>query len=249
MVIHTEILLIISALVFGLRHGIDWDHIAAITDITGSQSSRRQSIWLGMVYAIGHGTVITVLGLLAVLVGVFLPKWIDGVMERVVGITLLLLGVYVVYSLIKDGRNFKMRSRWMLLFEWAEIGYHKLMSRLTGVETDKTLHPRNYGFTTAYLVGIIHGIGAETPTQVLLFIAADGAAGSRLGILLVLVFILGLLISNAIITILSTYGYVGARKNTPVLMALGGLTAAFSLTVGTIFLFGQAGALPALLGG
>ncbi len=249
MTTHTELLLIISALVFGLRHGIDWDHIAAITDITGSQGSRRQAIWLGMVYAFGHGTVITVLGLLAVLVGVFLPKWIDGVMERVVGITLLILGVYVVYSLVKDGRNFKMRSRWMLLFEWAEIGYHKLMSRLTGVEAERTSRPRNYGFTTAYMIGVIHGIGAETPTQVLLFIAADGTAGSRSGVLLVLVFILGLLTSNAIITILSTFGYVGARKNSPVLMALGGITAAFSLTVGTIFLLGQAGALPTLLGG
>lgn len=247
--IHTELLLVISALVFGLRHGIDWDHIAAITDITGSQNSRRQSIWLGMVYALGHGTVITVLGLLAILVGVFLPKWVDGVMERVVGITLLMLGIYVIYSLIKDGRNFKLRSRWMLLFEWAEIGYHKLMSGLTGVEVEHTPHQRNYGFTTAFLIGIVHGIGAETPTQVLLFIAADGAAGSRLGAILVMVFILGLLISNAIITVLSTFGYVGARKNTPVLMFLGGLTAAFSLTVGTIFLLGQSSTLPALLGG
>ena len=28
---------IVSAFLFGFRHGIDWDHIAAITDITSSQ--------------------------------------------------------------------------------------------------------------------------------------------------------------------------------------------------------------------
>lgn len=185
-----EILLILSALVFGLRHGIDWDHIAAITDITGSQESPRQSLWLGTVYALGHGTVVTILGLLAVVFGAFLPDWVDGFMERIVGITLLILGVYVAYSLIKDRENFKMRSRWMLIFDWAEISYHKLMSRLTGIEAEPPARQRNYGFTSAYLVGVIHGVGAETPTQVILFIAAAGAAGNQLGVMLVLVFIL-----------------------------------------------------------
>lgn len=246
---NTEILLIVSALVFGLRHGIDWDHVAAITDITGSQDSAQQSMWLGTVYALGHGTVITLLGLLAVSVGVLLPKWVDDVMEHVVGMTLLILGLYVIYSLIKDGRNFKLRSRWMLIFDWAEIGYHGLISKLTGVKVERPERQRNYSLTTAYLVGVIHGIGAETPTQVLLFIAAAGAAGERFGVLLVLTFILGLVVSNSIITILSTFGFLRARKNAPVLMVLGSLTAAFSLTVGTIFLFGQGSILPALFGG
>ena len=37
---------IVSAFLFGFRHGIDWDHIAAITDITGSQDDRRSAIVL-----------------------------------------------------------------------------------------------------------------------------------------------------------------------------------------------------------
>jgi hypothetical protein len=31
---------IVSAFLFGFRHGVDWDHIAAITDITSSQDER-----------------------------------------------------------------------------------------------------------------------------------------------------------------------------------------------------------------
>src|SRR5204863_3113959 len=31
--------LLITALVLGIRHGIDWDHIAAITDITSTTSA------------------------------------------------------------------------------------------------------------------------------------------------------------------------------------------------------------------
>lgn len=245
----SELLLVLSALVFGLRHGIDWDHIAAITDITGSQEHARESLWLGTVYALGHGTVVTTLGLIAVALGTLLPRWIDGFMERIVGITLVILGVYVVYSLIKDRENFRMRSRWMLIFEWAELGYHRLMKQVTGVEAEHPASQRNYGFASAYLIGLIHGIGAETPTQVLLFIGAAGAAGRTLGVALVLTFIVGLLVSNSIITIMSTFGFLRARKSTPMLMLLGSLTAVFSLSVGTLFLIGQGTLLPAIFGG
>lgn len=245
----SEVLLIFSALVFGLRHGIDWDHIAAITDITGSQDKPRNSLWLGTVYALGHGSVVTTLGLIAVALGTLLPGWVDGLMERIVGITLVVLGVYVIYSLIKDREQFRMRSRWMLLFEWAEIGYHRLMNKVTGVETEHPVRHRNYGFASAYLVGLIHGIGAETPTQVLLFIGAAGAGGRTLGVTLVLTFIIGLLISNSIITVMSTFGFLRARKNTPMLIVLGSLTAAFSLSVGTLFLLGQGALLPTIFGG
>ena len=63
--------LIGSSFLLGLRHGIDWDHIAAIGDITGaSEQNRRQSIILGSLYALGHALVIIVLGLTAVLVGI-----------------------------------------------------------------------------------------------------------------------------------------------------------------------------------
>ena len=70
MTLTAELLLVLSAFTFGLRHGIDWDHMAAITDITGSQDSTRQSLWLGTIYALGHATVITILGLVAIAVGV-----------------------------------------------------------------------------------------------------------------------------------------------------------------------------------
>jgi high-affinity nickel-transport protein len=249
MTVSSELLVFVSALLFGLRHGIDWDHIAAIADVTGSQEAPAQSLWLGTVYALGHGLVVAALGLLAVSVGDLLPDWVDATMEHVVGLTLIVLGVYVVYSLVKDRQNFRMRSRWMLIFEGVEIGYRRLMSKITGVDVQTPVRRRNYGFTSAFIVGMIHGVGAETPTQVLLFLSAAGVAGKAVGMALVLTFIIGLLISNSAITLLSTFGFTGARKNTATLVALGGITAVFSLAVGTVFLLGQGGILPAFFGG
>src|SRR5439155_2734062 len=113
---------LLTALWLGFQHGIDWDHLAAITDITSSQEERRASLLYGTLYALGHALVILVLGALAILAGEHLPKGIDSVMTRVVGVTLLILGVYVIYSLIRHGRDFRLRSRWMLVFAGVRRG-------------------------------------------------------------------------------------------------------------------------------
>ena len=114
--------LIATTLGFGLRHGIDWDHIAAITDITSSQDLSRTSMIFATLYALGHGAVVFCLGVVAILLGDLLPDSVDGFMGRIVGVTLIILGVYVVYSLVKHGRDFRMRSRWMLIFSGVRHG-------------------------------------------------------------------------------------------------------------------------------
>src|SRR6266487_663285 len=82
---------LLTALGLGFRHGIDWDHIAAITDITSSQEEARNSLLFGTLYALGHALVVFSLGVLAIVAGKNLPSGIDRVMPRVVGVTLLLL--------------------------------------------------------------------------------------------------------------------------------------------------------------
>src|SRR5437899_1978698 len=108
--------LVLTAVGFGFRHGIDWDHIAALTDITSSQDDSRRSMFLATLYALGHGLVVLVLGSAAIVFAERLPRAVDTVMERFVGGTLVLLAVYVVFALVRHGRDFRMRSRWMLLF-------------------------------------------------------------------------------------------------------------------------------------
>src|SRR2546423_7998369 len=90
--------LVLTALGLGFQHGIDWDHIAAITDITSSQEERRQSLLLGTLYAAGHGLVVLLIGTAAIVAGRSPAPSVGHVMNRVGGATLLLLGVYVVDS-------------------------------------------------------------------------------------------------------------------------------------------------------
>lgn len=268
-----------SALLFGLRHGIDWDHIAAITDITSSQEDRRSSLVFGTLYAVGHALVVFLLGVLAILVGERLPPGVDEAMTRVVGVTLLVLGVYVVVSLIRHGRDFRLRSRWMLIFagfrraaRWTRTrsaarvsaapegvpqtepqswhhGHHGRPGHHHHDRPEDDDLFKNYGRGTAFGVGMIHGVGAETPTQVLIFLAAAGAGGATLGLLVLACFIVGLLVSNSVITIGSAAGFLHASRNFAVYASVAVVTAAFSLVVGTLFVLGKDSVLPAFFGG
>jgi high-affinity nickel-transport protein len=284
-----EIGLILSALGFGFRHGIDWDHIAAITDVTSSQETRRESLRLGTLYALGHASVVLALGMLAIAFGDRLPSSVDEAMTRVVGVTLIALGVYVFVSLARHGRDFRMRSRWMLVFAGARRGMRWVRGRfrprgsaLVPIAGGSDISPQGvdpelasswhhghhgrpghhhhavperdddltrYGTRTAFGVGMIHGVGAETPTQVLIFLAAAGAGGAVTGAIVLVAFIVGLLISNSLITLTSSFGFMTASRNFTVYATVAVVTGIFSLVVGTIFLLGETSILPAFFGG
>lgn len=274
--------LLLTAFWFGFRHGIDWDHIAAITDITSSQEDRRRSIWYGTLYVLGHAAVVLVLGVLAILAGDRLPESVDDVMGRVVGVTLILLGVYVFVSLVQHGRDFRLRSRWMLLFTGIRRGARWVREhatsngRLALLEQDEEIggdptrwhhghhgrpghhHHRggdqheammNYGRGTAFSVGMLHGVGAETPTQVLIFLAAAGAGGVAAGIAVLVVFLVGLVAANSVITVGSVAGFLSATRNFGVYAAVAVITGIFSLAIGGLFVLGLDSVLPAFFSG
>ena len=291
--------LVLTAFGFGFRHGIDWDHIAALTDITSSQENSRRSMFFATLYALGHGLVVFTLGSAAIVFAQRLPRGVDTVMERFVGATLILLAIYVVFALARHGRDFRMRSRWMLLFSGIRRSVRALRRNSNSNDTIEIVHEHahplvevhdhahehehnlvgaasvagapsierrhrhphrhvvqmpddpfaNYGPKTAFGVGMIHGIGAETPTQVLLFLTAAGAGGKGAGMLLLGCFLIGLLTSNTVIALAGTFGFLGASRNFALYVGVSVVTAAFSFVIGSIFLFGTASTLPALLGG
>lgn len=241
---------VVLAFLLGLRHGIDWDHIAAITDIVGSENDRKKSFIFSFFYIIGHALVIVIFGLFAVLIGVKLPSWIDNVMEPFVGTTLIILGIYLLVTLIRDRKNFRLKSRWIILFRLVHKIVHFFREKIGHHHEHKPIdYPEKYQHHTAFTIGLIHGIGAETPTQVLLFVTAAGVGGSVVGSLLVFTFVAGLVTANTLISLLSLTGYAKAKKNSNIYLILGALTGIFSLIVGSLFLFGRASILPAIFGG
>lgn len=224
-------LLALSVLILGFRHGIDWDHIAAISDIVSSTKDNKSAVLYGFVYILAHAVVIIFLGLLAIILGVNLPSWADALMGPVVAFTLILLGLWIILSILVKRERFRFVSKWMILFKWLIHIYNHLFG-------DRHHHPieypQNFGVRSSYLLGTVHGIGAETPTQILLFTTAAGLGGIY-GISLLFVFIAGLLASNTLVLILSLLGFIHAKK-LRIYSVLGILAGLISIVVGVTIL-------------
>jgi hypothetical protein len=64
-----------------------------------------EAIRLGTLYALGHGAVVIALGIAALSFGALLPEWLDPIMGRIVGLTLVGLGAWVLYSVVRYARG------------------------------------------------------------------------------------------------------------------------------------------------
>ncbi|MBI2964618.1 MAG: hypothetical protein HYY34_00265 [Chloroflexi bacterium] len=242
--------LLISGVGLGLRHGIDWDHIAAITDVTGAQPSRARALLMASLYALGHAAVVVAIGLVAIWFGSTLPEWVDRHLETVVGITLVALGAWVFWSLRKNHGHLVLKSRWMLVFQGARSVWRKARAWISGKPAEPLSETRSgyYGAMASTGIGMIHGIGAETGTQALLLAAAAGATSVIAGSFLLAAFAVGLVLSNTLIAVASLAGLIGARGGRAVQLALGTLVGSFSLVVGFLFLIQKGSILPGFFG-
>ncbi|HJW21772.1 MAG TPA: hypothetical protein VJ506_05015, partial [Candidatus Limnocylindrales bacterium] len=72
------------------------------------------------------------------------------------------------------------------------------------------------------------------------------ASASGLGIPMLIAFVVGLLISNSIVVVITATGFIATRARERLYVAIGVVAGTFSLVVGTVFLLGVSGALPEL---
>jgi len=274
--------LIIAATLYGFRHGFDFDHLAAIGDITGSSDDRRRALRLSSLYVAGHALVVLALGLLAVTIGVYIPASLDAAMGRVIGITLIALGLYLLYAAVRYRSALRFRSRWMLAADGAralaarlrgdrrvviehshphshdrshdhrhvEPARQPAQQRVTTVTEHAHMHTHvatmpsdpfkgSYSSKAVFGVGMIHGIGAETPSQVLLFASAAGS-GSLLGGTSVLVaFLTGLVAANSVVAVAASSGFGRGARWPRLYVVLALVTALFSLCLGVSYLWGR----------
>ncbi len=285
---------LVGMVALGFRHGFDWDHIAAITDITSTTTSshadvdvpvaapvaarghdehttahshshagvaplhvlaesrfaheQRHAIGLATLYALGHASMVVLLGVAALLFAAILPDWVDPILERIVGVTLVLLGVWVLYSLAQFARGkgeFRMRSRWMLVFDVVRHAWGALQARIHGHEHNPSPHATQYGARTAFGVGMIHGVGAETGSQALLLAGVAGVSGAQ-GFVILGAFTLGLILSNTLVAVATATGFIGAQRLRLVYVVVGAVAGFGSLVVGLLFITGLGTELPDL---
>lgn len=227
------LVLLWTALLLGLRHSFDMDHVAAITDICAAESDRRRGLLYSFGYSVGHGLIVLVLGVVAMALGLVLPPGLEAVMGKVVGVTLLLLAVAVLYSAVRYRSADKLLSRWRILTrlgKWLTHG-HKHDKAAGTDEKAAGSQSAAVGFWGSAVIGVLHGLGVESPTQLVILTSA-ASVSMTLGLMTVAVFAGGILVANMALAAVIVAGFQSAKRQQLIFMTLSIVSALLGVYMG-----------------
>jgi High-affinity nickel-transport protein len=146
------------AILLGLRHATDPDHLAALTTLAPSEPGAGRAARLGLAWGSGHGLTLFTFGLPIVLFHAFLPERLQQGAETAVGVMIVALAVW-------------------LLVRWRR-GEFETASHSHRVRTPMQ----------AFLVGLVHGIGGSAGVGLLLIASINSEAYALVALVLLAAF-------------------------------------------------------------
>lgn len=199
---------IVVAVLLGLRHATDPDHLTAVSTLVLSEErdgARRAGI-LGFAWGLGHATTIFAFGLPIILFRTYLAEMVQRTAEVVIGVVIVALAV-------------RLLIRWRRGYFHAHSHAHGQLHHAhphvhEGGAASHALHPHLHPHTegmgrspvAAYGIGLVHGIGGSAMAGLLV---AGAAANRVMGVIGLLLFAAGTAVSMAIVS--SAFGYALAR--------------------------------------
>jgi high-affinity nickel-transport protein len=94
------------------------------------------------------------------------------------------------------------------------------------------------GKAPSFVVGVVHGIGAETTTQIMIFLLAANLGGVGKGLLGIAMFVIGMLVMNTLMCAAAAGLFRYSRRGPSTFKWVAGLSAAYSILLGAFFLAG-----------
>lgn len=156
-------IVMVVAVLLGLRHATDPDHLAAVTAVAAGSGQRggRQSARLGLAWGSGHALTLFAFGLPIVLFAAYLPATMQRGAEALVGFMIVALAVWLL-------------TRW-----WR--GHFDPGNDRSGRSDART--PRQ-----AFGVGLLHGIGGSAGVGAILLATIESRALAVFGLVVLAAF-------------------------------------------------------------
>jgi High-affinity nickel-transport protein len=156
-------LVVFVAILLGLRHATDPDHLAAVTTLVAGARERaaRSAARLGAAWGAGHATTLFAFGVPILLVDRYLPERAQQAAETAIAFVIAYLAV-------------------RLLLRWRQ-GVYRLQAQHS--------HPhRGRTALSAFGIGLVHGMGGSAGVGVLLVASIDSQALGVVALALLAVF-------------------------------------------------------------
>src|SRR5581483_9329730 len=159
----TVLVIALVAVVLGLRHATDPDHLAAVSTLvaSGRERTTRAAARLGLSWGLGHATSLFAFGLPIVLFKAYLPEPVQRGAETVVGLVIIALAVWLLV-------------RWRRGVFHVHVHAHDGGPHLHGHTSSAHAHrnrPKARSPLQAYGIGLVHGMGGSAGVGILLLAA------------------------------------------------------------------------------
>jgi ABC-type nickel/cobalt efflux system permease component RcnA len=156
-----ELIEILTALMLGFLHALEVDHMLAVTTFVADRPSLSMAARFGFRWGVGHSIAVLALGGLLLATGIQWPERYDAIGEGIVGLMLVGLGIWALWS-----------SRKLHLHRPSEHGDHAHLHLHGGPAAHGHPHPAphppvptpghqhsGHGIT---LVGLMHGLAGSS---------------------------------------------------------------------------------------
>lgn len=160
------------AVLLGLRHATDPDHIAAVSTLVagGEDRAAQRARDLGLAWGLGHGLTLFAFGLPILLLDSYLPDHVQQGAETAIAVVIVCLAV-------------------RLLVRWRRGEFHVHAHRHAGEEHSHahTTHDHRHARSAqgAFGIGLVHGMGGSAGVGILLVASIESTplAVASLGLL------------------------------------------------------------------
>ncbi|OUS24513.1 hypothetical protein A9Q99_24245 [Gammaproteobacteria bacterium 45_16_T64] len=188
--------ILVTGLGLGLLHAFDADHVMAVSSLASGKQKTKTIARYASLWAVGHGSVLLMMGFIAILFGLTFPSIVSHWAELFVGVMLIGLGAMSLRSLYKERLHLKAHSH-------GDIHHAHFVQHSHVNATNSHDH-------RPLLVGIAHGAAGSAPALALLPAINQSSALST--ILYLVIFSFGLLVSMSLFGILLGYSQKGLKK-------------------------------------
>jgi ABC-type nickel/cobalt efflux system permease component RcnA len=214
------------AVLLGLRHATDPDHLAAVTTLIASTERRaREAAALGLAWGAGHAVTLFALGVPIVLYRSALPDALQRGAETAIGFLIAALAVWLL-----------VRWRRGAFHAHAHVHGARSHAHLHSHRAESHRHTPSRTPLGAFGIGLLHGVGGSAGVGILLVSTIDGRALALTGLAILAAF------TAVSMTLLTTgFGMTLARRPLGRFAPALGLA---SLTFGVWYALGAQGMLP-----
>jgi high-affinity nickel permease len=163
------------AVLLGLRHATDPDHLAAVSTLVanGRDRAARRAGELGLAWGLGHGLTLFAFGLPILLLDSYLPERAQQGAETAIAVVIVYLAV-------------------RLLVRWRRGAFHEHVHTHGDVDHSHVhvghSHRHARGRLGAFGIGLVHGMGGSAGVGILLVASIESTALSVASLALLAVF-------------------------------------------------------------